>query len=168
MFRWGPRALLFRAVPTLQPVNLVHLVGVAHDIQHGFIGDDAVTQFQLSVVYAPVETDAPTVNPLPDAKSPAARGVGGVGGAGKAASTAAMAAKEREFFTVRCGDMQPDLRATLSDGAVVAVRGALKINMQPEPAVPGGKLFAFPFINAPSSAIEILAHARSVRSKPNH
>src|SRR3989338_4543219 len=49
----------------LPSVNCINLVGVAHDVQAGFVGTDLILQFQLVCNYLPIVNDqVPVINPL--------------------------------------------------------------------------------------------------------
>jgi hypothetical protein len=127
MFRAGLfRRLLAPAVP---PLNSVHLVGVVHDIQQGFVQEDPVTQFQLTC----------TLTARDDSAEPALQAASGSG-------------IEKEHITVRCfgSSLAQDVRAAINDGCVVAVNGQLRTNPQPDPTA-SNRVFYFPFVQVNSA-----------------
>jgi hypothetical protein len=91
-------------------------VGVVHDIQSGFVFEDAVTQFTLTT------TSLDTTNPTQEC------------------------VVEKDHHTVRCfGDVfSQEVRGKLSEGNVVCVNGRLRLNPQLEPAC--NKYYYFPYI----------------------
>ncbi|KAG5488467.1 hypothetical protein JIQ42_00074 [Leishmania sp. Namibia] len=97
-------------------INCVTLVGVVHDIQTGYVFEDAVTQFTL------------TTTSLDTAKQ------------------ANECVVEKDHHTVRCyGDVfSREVRAKLSEGNVVCVNGRLRLNPQMEPSC--NKYYYFPYI----------------------
>lgn len=97
-------------------VNCVTLVGVVHDIQSGFVFEDAVTQFTLTT------TSLDTTNQTQDC------------------------VVEKDHHTVRCfGDVfSQEVRTKLSEGTVVCVNGRLRLNPQMEPSC--SKYYYFPYI----------------------
>ena len=114
------RRLFVRACPFLhavKSVNSVTLVGVVHDIQTGFVYEDAVTQFMLTT------TSIDTSNPAQEA------------------------VVEKDHHTVRCFGEQfsQEVKGKLKEGNVVCVNGRLRLNPQLEPAC--NKHFYFPYVH---------------------
>lgn len=97
-------------------INCVTLVGVVHDIQTGYVFEDAVTQFTLTTTSL------------------------------DAANQAQECVVEKDHHTVRCyGDVfSREVRAKLSEGNVVCVNGRLRLNPQMEPSC--NKYYYFPYI----------------------
>ncbi|KAG5463899.1 hypothetical protein LSCM1_00072 [Leishmania martiniquensis] len=97
-------------------INCVTLVGVVHDIQTGYVFEDAVTQFTLTT------TSLDTASQSQDC------------------------VVEKDHHTVRCyGDVfSREVRAKLSEGSVVCVNGRLRLNPQLEPSC--NKYYYFPYI----------------------
>ncbi|KPI89240.1 putative MP18 RNA editing complex protein [Leptomonas seymouri] len=97
-------------------INCVTLVGVVHDIQTGYVFEDAVTQFTLTT------TSLDTTNPTQEC------------------------VVEKDHHTVRCfGDVfSQEVRNKLSEGNVVCVNGRLRLNPQLEPSC--NKYYYFPYI----------------------
>ncbi|CCW67071.1 unnamed protein product [Phytomonas sp. Hart1] len=98
-------------------INSVTLVGVAHDIQTGYVFEDAVTQFTLTT------TSLDTTNPTQEC------------------------VVEKDHHTIRCfGDIfSQEIKTKLKEGNIVCVNGRLRLNPQLEPAC--NKYFYFPFIH---------------------
>lgn len=98
-------------------VNSVTLVGVVHDIQSGFVYEDAVTQFTLTTTS--IDT----------------------------ASAAQECVVEKDHHTVRCfGDQfAHDVRGRIKEGNVLCVAGRLRLNPQLEPGC--NKHFYFPYVH---------------------
>lgn len=98
-------------------LNNVTLVGVVHDIQTGFVYEDAVTQFTLTTTSLDTTT------------------------------AAGECAVEKDHHTIRCfGDTySSDIKAKLKEGNVVCVNGRLRMNPQLEPSC--NKHFYFPFVH---------------------
>lgn len=97
-------------------INSVTLVGVAHDIQTGYVYEDVVTQFTLTT------TSLDTTNPTEEC------------------------VVEKDHHTIRCfGDVfAQDVRARVKEGNVICVNGRLRLNPQIEPSC--GKYYYFPYI----------------------
>ncbi|KAG5489947.1 hypothetical protein JKF63_00065 [Porcisia hertigi] len=97
-------------------INCVTLVGVVHDIQTGYVFEDAVTQFTLTT------TSLDTANQAQEC------------------------VVEKDHHTVRCfGDVfSREVRSKLSEGSVVCVNGRLRLNPQMEPSC--NKYYYFPYI----------------------
>ena len=97
-------------------INCVTLIGVVHDIQTGYVFEDAVTQFTLTT------TSLDTTNPTQEC------------------------VVEKDHHTVRCfGDVfSQEVRAKLNEGNVVCVNGRLRLNPQLEPSC--NKYYYFPYI----------------------
>jgi hypothetical protein len=98
-------------------VNNVTLVGVVHDVQHGFVFEDRVTQFVLTT------TSIDTTNPAQEC------------------------VVEKDHHTIRCyGDeFAEEVRGRVKDGNVLCVSGRLRLNPQLEPSC--GKHFYFPYLH---------------------
>lgn len=98
-------------------INNVTLVGVVHDIQVGFVFDDAVTQFTLTT------TSLDTTNPTQECVI------------------------EKDHHTIRCyGDaFSSEVKNKLKDGNIVCVNGRLRLNPQLESG--SNKHFYFPFVH---------------------
>lgn len=97
-------------------INCVTLIGVVHDIQTGYVFEDAVTQFTLTT------TSLDTTNPTQEC------------------------VVEKDHHTVRCfGDVfSQETKQKLSEGNVVCVNGRLRLNPQLEPSC--NKYYYFPYI----------------------
>lgn len=93
------------------------LVGVVHDIQTGYVFEDAVTQFTITT--ASLDTTSATQECV----------------------------VEKEHHTVRCfGDVfSQEIKSKLQEGNVICVSGRLRLNPQLEPSC--NKYFYFPFIH---------------------
>lgn len=117
----GARSFAFTSLvlqaKTPKSVNSVSLVGVVHDIQNGFVYEDAVTQFTLTT------TSIDTTNPLQEC------------------------VVEKDHHTIRCfGDeFSADVRSRIKEGCVACVSGRLRMNPQLEPSC--NKHFYFPYIH---------------------
>lgn len=98
-------------------INSVTLVGVVHDIQSGYVFEDAVTQFTLTTTS--LDTNTP--------------------GAGDCVV-------EKDHHTIRCiGDVfSQEMKQKLADGSVVCVNGRLRLNPQLEPSC--NKYYYFPYV----------------------
>lgn len=98
-------------------LNNVTLVGVVHDIQSGFVYEDAVTQFTLTTTSLDSTTQS------------------------------GECAVEKDHHTVRCfGDtFSAEMKSKLKEGNVVCVNGRLRMNPQLEPSC--NKHFYFPFVH---------------------
>ncbi|KAG8344669.1 MP18 RNA editing complex protein [Trypanosoma vivax] len=97
-------------------VNSVTLVGVVHDIQCGFVYEDAVTQFTLTTTS--IDTTHPTQEVV----------------------------VEKDHHTIRCfGELfSAEVKQKIKDGNVVCVNGRLRLSPQLEPSC--NKHFYFPYI----------------------
>ncbi|AIO02210.1 MP18 RNA editing complex protein, putative [Leishmania panamensis] len=97
-------------------INCVTLVGVVHDIQTGYVFEDAVTQFTLTT------TSLDTANQGEEC------------------------VVEKDHHTVRCfGDVfSREVRSKLNEGNVVCVNGRLRLNPQVEPSC--NRYYYFPYI----------------------
>ena len=113
------------------PVNHVHLVGVVHDIQTGFVASEPVTQFSVTTVIGNVNDVAPEKHPLPP----------------KSTASLAGMAKAKESFTIRCfgAEVANEARAAVSDGCVAEVQGQLILNPNLDSA--SGKYQYFPYVS---------------------
>lgn len=123
-----------------QPVNCVNLVGVAHDIQAGYVGADLVLQFQLVCNYLPIANEAPLINPLSHASSG-----GDSSSENNNIAIPHQLPREREYFTIRATGHLDDIKTQLHDGSVVSLQGQFRTNVQQEPLA-DHKLIPFPFI----------------------
>ncbi|KPA79927.1 putative mitochondrial MP18 RNA editing complex protein [Leptomonas pyrrhocoris] len=118
----GPSTSSFTGLNAQRPgqrepsINCVTLVGVVHDIQTGYVFEDAVTQFTLTT------TSLDTTNPTQEC------------------------VVEKDHHTVRCfGDVfSQEVRNKLNEGNVVCVNGRLRLNPQLEPSC--NKYYYFPYI----------------------
>nr|CCC93665.1 unnamed protein product [Trypanosoma congolense IL3000] len=97
-------------------VNSVTLVGVVHDIQSGFVYEDAVTQFTLTTTS--IDTTHPTQEVV----------------------------VEKDHHTIRCfGELfSAEVKQKVKEGNVVCVNGRLRLSPQLEPTC--NKHFYFPYI----------------------
>ncbi|KEG06579.1 RNA editing complex protein MP18 [Trypanosoma grayi] len=97
-------------------VNSVTLVGVVHDIQNGFVYEDAVTQFTLTTTS--IDTTHPTQEVV----------------------------VEKDHHTIRCfGELfSAEVKHKIKEGNVVCVNGRLRLSPQLEPSC--NKYFYFPYI----------------------
>ncbi|EAN77930.1 KREPA6 [Trypanosoma equiperdum] len=97
-------------------VNSVTLVGVVHDIQSGFVYEDAVTQFTLTTTS--IDTTHPTQEVV----------------------------VEKDHHTIRCfGELfSAEVKQKVKEGNVVCVNGRLRLSPQLEPSC--NKHFYFPYI----------------------
>ncbi|CAD2214152.1 MP18 RNA editing complex protein [Angomonas deanei] len=111
-----------RKVPSL---NNVSLVGVIHDIQQGYVFEDAVCQFTL------------TTTNLEN----------GVVDSGNADSALTECVVEKDHHTIRCfGDVfSNEMKHKLKEGDVVCVSGRLRLNPQLDSAK--NKYYYFPFVH---------------------
>ncbi|GET93138.1 mp18 RNA editing complex protein, putative [Leishmania tarentolae] len=120
-------------------INCVTLVGVVHDIQTGYVFEDAVTQFTLTT------TSLDTANQAQDC------------------------VVEKDHHTVRCyGDVfSREVRAKLNEGSVVCVNGRLRLNPQMEPSC--NKYYYFPYIQVqpPHGQVSVVYDRRSPPSPVN-
>jgi hypothetical protein len=100
-------------------INNVTLVGVVHDIQSGYVYEDAVTQFTLTTTS--IDTSQ--------------------GGSGSECVI------EKDHHTIRCfGDsFSADVKNRIKEGNVVCVNGRLRMNPQLEQSC--NKHFYFPFVH---------------------
>lgn len=135
MFRFARSLLNNNAaakVATLPSVNCVNLVGVAHDVQAGYVGTDLILQFQLVCNYLPVVNEqVPIINPLVPSSS--------------TSTSNTTTSIEREYFTVRVSGNLDEVKTQLHDGSVVSLQGQFKMNMQPEPLA-DHRMMPFPYI----------------------
>ncbi|ESL08096.1 RNA editing complex protein MP18 [Trypanosoma rangeli SC58] len=116
-FRTCCRLMLRRTAPhRCKSVNSVTLVGVVHDIQSGFVYEDAVTQFTLTTTS--IDTTHPTQEVV----------------------------VEKDHHTIRCfGELfSAEVRQKIKEGNVVCVNGRLRLSPQLEPSC--NKHFYFPYI----------------------
>jgi len=99
----------------IPPLNSMSVVGVAHDVQQGFLGPTAVTQFSVTTLIANVDDGTEEVHTL-------------------ASSAAKMrgTARAKETYAVRCmGDeIAAQARQTVQEGSLVEVNGRLALNPQ--------------------------------------
>nr|4DNI_A Chain A, Fusion protein of RNA-editing complex proteins MP42 and MP18 [Trypanosoma brucei brucei TREU927] len=100
----------------MKSVNSVTLVGVVHDIQSGFVYEDAVTQFTLTTTS--IDTTHPTQEVV----------------------------VEKDHHTIRCfGELfSAEVKQKVKEGNVVCVNGRLRLSPQLEPSC--NKHFYFPYI----------------------
>lgn len=98
-------------------INSVTLVGVVHDIQSGFVYEDAVTQFTLTT------TSIDTT------------------------SSSQECVVEKDHHTIRCyGDaFSTEVKGKIKEGNVVCVNGRLRLNPQLESGT--NKYYYFPFVH---------------------
>lgn len=144
MLRITPRCFL-------KSLNRISLVGVAREVQAGFIGDEACLQFMLVVHNL---QDSP-----PQQTTPSSKPIVGV-----AAPFHSIASKQQ--FVVRCltnssGDAT-DWKSVVQDGCVVRVTGQFKHNYQTDQ----GRRHAFPFVlitSASGSIVPLLLHNKPVK-----
>ena len=113
---------------TTKTVNSVTLVGVVHDIQTGYVYEDAVTQFTLTTTSL-------------DTSSPGQECV-----------------VEKDHHAVRCFGEQfsAEIKDRIREGNVLCVNGRLRLNSQLEPSC--NKYYYFPFIHVapPHGSISIV------------
>lgn len=121
-------------------INSVTLVGVAHDIQSGYVFEDAVTQFTLTT------TSLDTTNPTHEC------------------------VVEKDHHTVRCfGDVySQEIKAKVTEGSVVCVNGRLRLNPQLEPSC--NKYYYFPFIHVqpPHGQVSVVYGDRRAPPQPTN
>ena len=99
-------------------INNVTLVGVVHDIQSGYVYEDAVTQFTLTTTSIDTSLGA-----------------------------ASECVIEKDHHTIRCfGDaFSAEVKTKIKEGNVVCVNGRLRLNPQLEQSC--NKHFYFPFVH---------------------
>jgi hypothetical protein len=117
---WSSRKLFARATRSClaKSINNVTLVGVVHDIQSGYVFEDAVTQFTLTTT----SIDS-------------------------SLGSASECAIEKDHHTIRCfGDsFSADIKNRVKEGNIVCVNGRLRMNPQLEQSC--NKHFYFPFVH---------------------
>lgn len=117
---FATRKLCFRLsnLRLAKSINNVTLVGVVHDIQSGYVFEDAVTQFTLTTTS--IDTS------------------------GMATSECVV---EKDHHTIRCfGDtFSSEIKSKVKEGNVVCVNGRLRLNPQLEQSC--NKHYYFPFIH---------------------
>ncbi|CCW59957.1 unnamed protein product [Phytomonas sp. EM1] len=118
-------------------INSVTLVGVAHDIQTGYVFEDAVTQFTLTT------TSLDTTNPTQEC------------------------VVEKDHHTIRCfGDIfSQEIKNKVVEGNVVCVNGRLRLNPQLEPSC--NKYFYFPFIHVQPPHGQVMVVYSDRRAPPS-
>jgi hypothetical protein len=153
-------------------LNRISVVGIVHDVQVGFLGDTAVTQFNLTcntARFGDTTTEDLTVSSSNAAMDEKKDSVGSAKGSPASpqtsgglknptalsapAATAGSASNstfigqvpfERDNYTVRClGEKADEVAKSLSDGFVVRVTGRFRMNPQSEPAQNREKLFPY-------------------------
>lgn len=134
------RRIFSRSGTLLAPksINNVTLVGVVHDIQSGYVFEDAVTQFTLTT------TSIDTTNDNHDA------------------------VVEKDHHTVRCfGDVfSGEIKSKLQEGNVVCVNGRIRLNPQLEAGT--NKHFYFPFVHVqPPHGNVAVIHADRRKAPPS-
>lgn len=117
-------------------INSVSLVGVAHDIQLGFVFEESVLQFTLTTTS--LQTNA-VVPPLPGGGTARPSHHGGVGGTEECVV-------EKDHHVIRCfGELfSQEVHQKIKEGSVVCINGRLRLNPQLEPSV--NKYYYFPYI----------------------
>lgn len=115
-------------------INSVSLVGVAHDIQLGFVFEESVLQFTLTTTSLQTNTLVPSL-PGSSAANPSL-------GAGATEECVV----EKDHHVVRCfGEVfSQEVQQKIKEGSVVCVSGRLRLNPQLEPSV--NKYYYFPYI----------------------
>jgi single-stranded DNA-binding protein len=125
MSRLGSSTCVLRAPKS---INSVTLVGVVHDIQSGFVYEDAVTQFTLTT------TSIDTTN------------------------TSQECVVEKDHHTIRCyGDLfSAETKNKIKEGNVVCVNGRLRLNPQLEGG--SNKYYYFPFVHVqpPNGQVSVI------------
>ena len=141
MFRFGYRFLSAATTTTTtttattaasqyKSVNHVTLVGVAHDIQSGFVYEEPVCQFTVST--SSLDT---MINGRPNE-----------------------AVLEKDHHTVRCfGEpFSGQVRQMLREGYVVVVSGKLRLNPQLDPATSKHHYFPYLHVAAPHGNVHVI------------
>lgn len=115
-------------------INSVSLVGVAHDIQLGFVFEESVLQFTLTTTS--LQTN--TLVPAPPGSAAANQSHG--------AGATEECVVEKDHHVVRCfGEVfSQEVQQKIKEGSVVCVSGRLRLNPQLEPSV--NKYYYFPYI----------------------
>mmetsp|Transcript_24403 Transcript_24403/g.38004 ORF Transcript_24403/g.38004 Transcript_24403/m.38004 type:complete len:188 (-) Transcript_24403:31-594(-) len=105
--------------PLYKSINHVTLVGVAHDVQSGFVYEDPVCQFTLSTSSLDTMINGRTNEPV----------------------------LEKDHHTIRCfGEpFCTQVRQMIREGYVVVASGRLRLNPQMDPAT--SKYHYFPYIH---------------------
>lgn len=137
-------------------INSVSLVGVAHDIQSGFVFEESVLQFTLTT------TSLQTGGTVPSSSSPASSTSAGAGKAGGSTGTTDCVV-EKDHHVVRCfGELfSQEVQQKVKEGSVVCVNGRLRLNPQLEPSV--NKYYYFPYIQVqpPHGQVSVVYSDRS-------
>lgn len=122
-------------------VNNVTLVGVVHDIQSGYVFEDAVTQFTLTT------TSIDTTS-----------------------SAAQECVVEKDHHTVRCyGDVfAAEVKSKIKEGNVVCVNGRLRLNPQMEPGTNKHYYFPFLHIQPPHGQVSVVHSDRRKTPLPSN
>eukprot|EP00760_Papus_ankaliazontas_P034546 PhM_4_TR7252/c0_g1_i1/m.95226/K03111/ssb; single-strand DNA-binding protein len=140
MFRFGRRFLsaglpgtATSAATTTSPlksVNHVTLVGVAHDIQSGYVYEDPVCQFTLTTSALDTNVNGKTNE----------------------------AVLEKDHHTVRCfGEaFSAQVRQAIREGYVVAVSGKLRLNPQLEPSTSKHHYFPYIHVTSPHGQVHVV------------
>ncbi|CUG94356.1 Hypothetical protein, putative [Bodo saltans] len=131
----GSSSRLLRAPKT---INSVTLVGVVHDIQSGFVFEDAVTQFTLTT------TSVDTT------------------------SSSQECVVEKDHHTIRCyGDVfSAEIKNKIKEGNVICVNGRLRLNPQLESGT--NKYYYFPFVHVqpPNGQVSVVHSDRRKAPAP--
>lgn len=119
-------------------INSVSLVGVAHDIQLGYVFEESVLQFTLTTTSLQTNALVPSP-PGGSASSSASHHSPGAGGTEECVV-------EKDHHVVRCfGEVfSQEVHQKIKEGSVLCVNGRLRLNPQLEPSV--NKYYYFPYI----------------------
>lgn len=123
-------------------INAVSLVGVAHDIQAGYVFEESVLQF--TVTTTALQSGVAASRPA-------------------SGSSAAECVVEKDHHVVRCfGELfSQDVQQRVKEGSIVCVHGRLRLNPQLEPSV--NKYYYFPYIQVqpPHGQISVIYSDRA-------
>lgn len=110
-------------------INSVSLVGVAHNIESGFVFEEAVLQFTLTTTALQTNVSSASSE-----------------GCASNATSNAECVVERDHHVIRCfGEVfSQEVQNKIKEGSVVCVNGRLRLNPQLEPSV--NKYYYFPYI----------------------
>lgn len=122
-------------------INSVSLVGVAHDIQSGFVFEESVLQFTLTTTSLQTSEISPSLS-----SSPSSSSAPGAGSKTSVSGSTTDCVVEKDHHVIRCfGELfSQEVQAKVKEGSVVCVNGRLRLNPQLEPSV--NKYYYFPYI----------------------
>ena len=117
-------------VPSYKSINHVSLVGVAHDVQSGFVYEDPVCQFTLSTSSLDTMINGRTNEPV----------------------------LEKDHHTIRCfGEpFCTQVRQMVREGYVVCASGRLRMNPQMDPATSKHHYFPYIHITPPHGNVHVI------------